>query len=122
MTTTQKPSLFIHVIPVGTSEAQEFALRHNNGQAISGVGVDIELEIFKKVDDDWVEIAEEDDPPTVAWISEELGTIRVSGVETLEVGSYRVRYKLTDAFDKIGYCPNGEKADLWRVVDIPGPA
>lgn len=111
------PSQFVHVIPFGTSEPQQFGLRHNNGDPIDGTGIDVELEIYEKVDDVWTLI--EDTPPTVGWLGTPSdGNVTVTGVDTLAVGNYRVRFKFTDTNDDIGYCPNGEKADLWKVVAI----
>lgn len=56
--------------------------------------------------------------PTVAWLVAADGTVRVTGVEVLPLGNYRVRYRLTDGAGKFGFAPNGEKADLWTVVSV----
>lgn len=56
--------------------------------------------------------------PTVAWLVAADGTVRVTGVEVLALGNYRVRYRLTDGAGKYGFAPNGEKADLWTVVSV----
>ncbi len=104
-----------HVIPVGTSEPQDFTLK-NDGAAIDGTGFTVDLEISQRVDGAMVDV---DTPPTVAWLDRAAGTVRVTGVEDLEIGNYSVRYKVTDGGGKVGYFPNGDKADLWRVVRIP---
>lgn len=107
-----------HVIPVGTSEPQDFALR-DDGAAIDGTGLDVELEIYTRVDGEMVQLDDDDDPPVAEWLDQVAGTVRVTGCESLEIDNYFVRYKLTDGAGNIGFCPNGAKADLWKVVAIP---
>lgn len=99
----------VHVIPVETSEPQDFQLR-DDGAAYDGTGITVTLEIAESTG---ATIAT---PPTVAWISAAAGTVRVSGVETLAVGTYYVRYVLTDGAGKVGYIPNGRPPDIWYVV------
>jgi hypothetical protein len=101
-----------HTIPYGTSEPQDFQL-NDDGEPLVGTGIDVELEIARSGGGDVGSPA-----PVVAWLSQATGTVRVTGVEVLEVGSYRVRYKLTDSSDNVGYCPNGEAADDWDVVRV----
>jgi hypothetical protein len=101
-----------HTIPVGTSEPQDFELR-NNGVALDGSTLDVALEMVAIEGSTLPETV-----PTVGWLNRAAGTVRVTGVETLPVGGYRVRYKLTDAGSKIGFCPNGAKADIWQVVAL----
>lgn len=103
-----------HSIPFGTSEPQDFALR-NNGQPYDGTGSTVELEIKQYVSGVAVAVPS---PPSVAWLAISSGTVRVTGVGSLPVGSYLVRYKLTDAGGKVGYFPNGPKADVWAVVAV----
>jgi hypothetical protein len=105
-----------HVIVVGTTEPQEFALV-DRGVAINGLGLDIALEIYRVVG---VATLLEEDAPTVTWLDTDAGTVSVDGVENLEVGSYYVRYRLTDGDANVGFCPNGKKADLWIVVPVAG--
>jgi hypothetical protein len=104
-----------HVIPVGTSEPQDFALR-NAGEAINATGYTVALEISQLVNGVAVDVSS---PPSAAWLSAATGSVRVTGVETLGIGNYLVRYKVTDTLGKIAFFPNGDKADQWRVVAIP---
>lgn len=99
------------IIPLGTSEPLDFGLR-DNGAAINGTGWDVALEIARR---DGAAIAT---PPTVAWLSQAAGTVRVIGTEALTLGSYHVRFQLTDSASKVGYCPNGLTPDLWVVVPV----
>ncbi len=100
-----------HTIPVGTSEPQDFELK-NDGAAFDGSSFDIELEITAK---DGTAIAT---APVAAWLVASAGTVRVTGVETLETGHYYVRFKVTDGTNHDGFFPNGDKADVWSVVAI----
>jgi len=100
-----------HVIPVGTSEPQEFKLK-NDGEPIDGTGLTVGIRIY------------EDGCPdntvsglTVEWLDEAAGTVAVTGMETLDVGKYRVRFSLTDGDSLVGYAPNGRVADVWEVVN-----
>jgi hypothetical protein len=105
----------IHVIPVGTSEPQIFELR-NEGAAIDATDFGLELEISQLVNGAPVAVTS---PLTAAWSSAAAGTVRVTGVETLAIGNYLVRYKVTDTGGLVGFFPNGDKADIWRVVPVP---
>lgn len=98
-----------HTIPYGTSEPQDFELQ-DNGEAIDGTGFAVGIEILTHTGED---VGTE---PTVAWLSQADGTVRVSGVENLAVGTYKVRFTLTDGSGKVGYVPNGLVADTWKVV------
>jgi hypothetical protein len=80
-----------------------------------GTGLDVAIEIQRYEDGVLTDV---DTPPTVAWLSQAGGTVRVSGIETLEVGSYAVRFTLTNIANDVGYVPNGPTADLWRVVAV----
>lgn len=106
-----------HIIPVGTSEPQDFALL-DAGVAINGTAITVSLEIAQYASGTTSEV---DTPPTVAWLSAAAGTVRVTGTESLEIGTYLVRFKLTDAGSLIGFVPNLAKADIWRVVPVPNP-
>lgn len=106
-----------HIIPKGTTEPQDFELR-DQGVAIVGTGT-VALEIYRKVNG--VMEAVTVNPPTVDWLNQAAGTVRVLGVSALAADTYYVRFKLTDSGGAIGYAPNGEKADRWRVVEVPTP-
>lgn len=99
-----------HTFPVGTSEPQDFELQ-DKGVAINGTGLTLGLVIVNATT-----LVAPSTPPSVAWLNQAAGTVRVSGVNGLAVGSYYVRYSLTDAGGKVGYAPNGAKPDLWKVV------
>jgi hypothetical protein len=109
-----------HIIPEGTSEPQDFELR-NDGEAVDGTGFDVTLYICQNVVSGEPICPEGEPPPeiTVAWLSQANGTVRVTGVEFLEVGQYLVRFRLTDDNNQDGFFPNGAKADIWRVVPVP---
>jgi hypothetical protein len=102
-------------IPLGTSEPQDFALK-NDGEPFDGTGFDLDIEVYASG-----EILEVEYGPTVTWLSQGTGTVRVTGVEGLEVGTYLVRFRVTDSDLKIGYFPNGKQANIWSVVPIPNP-
>jgi len=97
-----------HVIPVGTSEPQEFRLE-NDGNPIDGTGFTVGIRILLGSD----EIA----ALTVDWLDENAGTVAVLGVEDLAIGVYQVRFSLTDGDALVGYFPNSKAPDVWRVVN-----
>lgn len=101
-----------HIIPYGTSEPQDFAL-FDDGVALVGTGLTVELVITRANG-----TAVGSPVPSVAWLDQSGGTVRVSGVDTLSVGSYSVRYQLTDGLGTVGYAPNGDAADDWEVVRV----
>lgn len=103
-----------HIIVFGTSEPQDFKLL-DKGVAINGANLTVAIEISAYADG---EVSTVDSPPSVAWLSEADGTVRVSDVDNLAVGTYLVRFKLTDTSGNVGYCPTGGKADVWRVVAV----
>lgn len=105
-----------HYIPVGTSEPQDFALV-NEGAAILGAGITVELEIAQRVNGADVAVV---DPPAVTWLNESAGTVRVTGTEGLELGTYLVRFKLTDTAGEVGFVPNRLRALIWQVVPVFG--
>lgn len=100
-------------IVFGTSDPLDVGLT-NNGAAFPGTGLDVSLEIEKYTDGVYSVV---EDPPTVDWLSAAAGTVRVTGTETLALGNYAVRYKITNGA-QIGRIPNGEKSDLWTVVPV----
>lgn len=100
-------------IVIGTSEPLDVGLT-NNGAAFPGTGRVVSLEIEKYTDGVYSAVT---GPPTVAWLSEADGTVRVTGHGALALGNYAVRYKIT-AGAQIGHIPNGDKSDLWTVVPV----
>lgn len=101
-----------HVIPVGTSEAQDFVVR-DNGVPVNGVGWTVGIEILGANGLPPATL------PTVTWLSTAAGTVRVTGTETLPAGTYRVRFRLTDSGGAEGFAPNLHAPDLWIVVEVP---
>jgi hypothetical protein len=97
-----------HVIPVGTSEPQEFRLE-NDGNPIDGTGFTVGIRILFG--------SEEIATVTVDWLDENAGTVAVLGVEDLAIGVYQVRFSLTDGENLVGYFPNSKAPDVWRVVN-----
>lgn len=104
-----------HTIPVGTSEPQDFMLK-DKGTAIVGTGLTVEFKIEKREGTSGTSAVAA--PPTAAWLDQPGGTVRVTGTEVLAIGSYLVRYKLTDGAGKVGFVPNGDKSDVWHVVPV----
>jgi len=103
-------------IPVGTSEPQDFLLR-NNGAAINGTGFTVGIQVSTLENG----VATPHAAPTVAWLDQPAGTVRVTGLEAFAVGNYVARFTLTDGTGKVGFCPNGERGDLWVVVPVANP-
>jgi hypothetical protein len=102
-------------IVVGTSAPRFYQLT-NDGGTLIGTGFTVALSISKLVDGAPTAI---ESAPSVEWLDQAAGTVRVSGLEVLTLGNYLVRYKLTDLDDEIDYCPNDGPADIWRVVPVP---
>lgn len=101
-----------YVIVAGTSEPQRFVLHDKTGP-INGA-------LWPVVT---VSIAAHNDgvtPPvlTAAWDDPGAGVLLVSGVEALALGGYNVRFRLRDASNKFGYCPNESPPDVWDVVKV----
>lgn len=92
----------------GTTEPQDFQL-YDDGAALVGTGWTVTL-VFRET----LGVT----PPTVAWLSQAAGTVRVSGIDALPVGRYHVRYKLTDDASKFGYAPSGDASDVWHIVRV----
>lgn len=105
-----------HIIPEGTSEPQDFALR-DAGVAIDGSQLTVALEIEQWVAG--VNVSLGSPAPTVSWLEAAAGTVRVVGTGPLEVGTYLVRFRLTDTSNLVGFVPNQGKPDTWRVVPVP---
>jgi hypothetical protein len=99
-----------YTIIEGASEPVDVSLL-NDGAALVGTGLDVSLSIRA------VSPAELPDTlPTVAWLSQAGGTVRLTGMEALGLGTYKVRFVLTDESEGEGYAPNGGEPDTWRVV------
>ena len=100
--------------PVGTSEPLDVQLL-NDAANLVGTGLTLGLEIKHYVNGVMTTVAS---PPTVAWLSQAGGTVRITSAHLLAVGSYYVRYTLTDSGGKVGYCPNTKSSDRWDVVPV----
>jgi hypothetical protein len=97
-----------HLMVAGTSEPQDFTLT-SNGVALVGTGFTIGME--------WRSTPE--GPPTVAWLSQAAGTVRVTDTESMAEGNHYFRWTLTDAGGKVGYVPNLDQgSNVWRVIGI----
>lgn len=96
----------------GTTEPQDYTLL-DDGVALVGTGLTVGLKVYSNGQ------LVTTGAPTVAWLSQADGTVRVSGMDGLTAGEYAVRYTLTDASSKVGYVPGGpnvDKADRWIIV------
>lgn len=102
------------VIVVGSTEPVDVQLRAD-GAAQVGTGLDVTLEIARYENGIESAVAL---PPTIAWLDQATGTVRVTDVDRLVVGHYAVRYRLTNSAGKFGRCPNDESADYWKVVGV----
>lgn len=101
-----------HDVPVGTTEPQDFAL-FNGASALDGAGLTVSL-VFE------TEAGVAVDPaPTIAWLSQAGGTVRITGAGGLAVGRYYVRVKVTDGSGLVGFFPNDAAKWTWRVVPVP---
>lgn len=109
-----------HIFPAGTSEPQDFELLSDD-EALDGTGFDVDIVIYTYVEGRAPVALNLGSPaPSVEWLDQAAGTVRVTGCESLDAGTYLVRYRLTDGDDKDGFFPNGMQADVWRVVAVPG--
>jgi hypothetical protein len=102
-----------YYIVEGTSEPQDFQIwDHDNEEAEPGTGLTVAIKVYSNG------TLITSSPPTVAWLSQAGGTVRVSGVENLAAGEYRVRFTLTDTNSKVGFVPGGplvSESDRWIV-------
>lgn len=99
----------IHNMVVGTTESQDFALL-DEGVAIVGTGFTLGI--------DW-RGTDPAGPPTVAWLSQAGGTVRVSNTGSMALGKYFFRFTLTDSGGKLNFVPNLDlEANIWRVVRV----
>lgn len=97
----------------GTSEPQDFQL-YDDDAALVGTGLTLGLAIYQNG-------TAVSSPPTVAWLSQAAGTVRVSSMNLLSAGEYHVRYTVTDSGSKVGYVPGGPnvvEADRWIIVPV----
>jgi len=103
----------VHIIPFGTSEPQDFQLL-NDGAALDGTGLTLSIEVETPQGQAISPL------PTAVWLSQANGTVRVTGIEDLPKGRYRVRYVLTTTGSPstLGYVPNGQQPDVWHVVEV----
>ena len=83
---------------------------------LDGTGLDVDIVIQRYEDGVLTDLGSPS--PVVAWLDQSAGTVRVTGIEDLEIGNYAVRYSLTNGDDEVGYVPNGRTADLWQVVAV----
>ena len=104
------------VIPYGTTEPLDLQLT-DDGEAIDGSGLTLGLEIFHYTGGTMVDLGS-GESPTVAWLSQSDGTVRVTNADVLAVGSYYARFTLDNGVDSLGYVPNGKSADQWKVVPV----
>lgn len=92
-------------VPAGVSEARDFQLSDANGPIVgTGLAVDVL----------W---ATNPCPLSAAWIDEAAGTVRVTGLNALAIGTYLFRFRLTGAGPVVGYVPDGACPDKLIVVD-----
>ena len=87
------------------------------GEPYNATGLDVELEIKKWNGSAMVDIGVSPGP-VAAWETIGEGIVEVTGVDSLPIGNYFVRYKLTNGAAEFDYIPNGDKADLWQVVAV----
>lgn len=103
----------IYDVVEGTTEPQEMRLLKDR-EALSGTGFDIGIEFS-----DDVELTEEEvEAVEIEWLNQAAGTVSVTGLGALPVGSYGFRFTLTDSGDKVGYVPNGAARDTVRIVRV----
>jgi hypothetical protein len=103
-----------YTMPVGTSDPADFQL-YEEGVALVGTGYDVDLLIYQGG-----ELLGMSPALTVVWLDQTAGTVRVTGAEALEVGTYKFRFTLTDGANKVGFVPTGDGVAHWRVVKVQG--
>lgn len=104
-----------YTLVLGTSEPQDVQLE-DDGAALVGTGFDVALD-FREQGLSSAQLAALAGV-SVAWLDQAAGTVRLSGMEDLPLGTYYLRYTLTDGGSNVGYVPNGAIADEWRVVPV----
>lgn len=100
----------VHEMVVGTTEPQDFELQ-NDDAAIDGTGLTIGMHIEDALTGTTVSGL------TVAWLDQDSGTVRVTGVATLTVGRYKVRFSVTSG-SSVGYFPRDGQPMVWKVVEL----
>jgi len=96
-------------IPFGTTEPQTFKLL-DNGQASNGTALTVTLDV-------WTETGTPVAPvPDADWLDRAAGTVSVTAIDRLPIGHYRVRFKITDSGNTVGYYPNKREPDHWDIV------
>jgi hypothetical protein len=96
----------------GTTEPQDFQLNDDDA-ALVGTGFTLGIVVYSN--------GTAVSGISAAWLDQAAGTVRVSGIGTLEAGEYAVRYTLTDTGGKIGFVPGGQKvmeADRWIITRV----
>jgi hypothetical protein len=96
-----------HVVVLGTSGPQDFQI-YDDDAPLDGTGLTLGIE--------WR--TEPETPPTVAWLNQATGTVRMSGCEGLTRTDHAFRFTLTDGSNKVGYAPNGPAPNILRVVRV----
>lgn len=97
-----------HTMVIGTSEPQDFQLL-NDREVIDWTEWDVDIE--------W-RTAPGETLPTVAWLNQATGTVRVTGCEDLPLGAHPFRFTITDGSGNVAYVPSEAPADIWRVVRV----
>lgn len=97
-----------HTMVVGTSEPQDFQLL-DDGVALVGAGWTVAIEFRAPAPAT---------PPTVAWLNQATGTVRVTGCASMPVGRYYCRFRITDGDDAEAFVPGVPAALEWRVIAV----
>lgn len=106
-----------HTMVIGTTEPQDFQLL-DDGAVLVGTGLDVAIE-FRTAGLTAAQLAATATSAiSVAWLAQATGTVRVTGMEGLPLGTYYFRFTLEDLTGDIGYVPNEATSDEWRVVRI----
>lgn len=98
-----------HKMVVGTIEPQDFQL-FNDETALDGTDWDVEI-VFRETDAELAGVV-------AAWLDQDAGTVRVTGVEDMAIGQYHFRFKLTDGEGNEGFVPNVDAAGIWTVSKV----
>lgn len=104
-----------HTMVEGTSEPQDFQLT-SDGSPLVGTGLDVEIE-FRTTGLTAGQLAAIA-ALQVDWLAQLTGTVRVTGIEGLPLGTYYFRFKVIDGAGDDGYVPNEAASDTWRVVRV----
>lgn len=97
----------------GTTEPQDMRVLEDR-EPFDGSGFEVGIEFAEDAD-----VTEEQlEAIEVDWLEQAAGTVRVTGLDALDVGSYGFRFMLTDSGAKVGYAPNGAARNTLRVVRV----